>query len=230
MADAKSITAVPAARMRQVFLRWRGGIGCRVSFFMMAALILVAALVGAFFFWEGEKNLDAEIRGRTFTAARQLSALIAEDIITGNRRDLYKKVSLPFAANEDAQAGSVLLYQMVYDSNCDLLIGSTPTDVFFNRDSYFYTLPVEKKKEWENVALKCDVSQTHAPVLVTSKNGVYDLTFPVLVGKEQVGFVQVGVSGEPYEKKFFGIVKKSALPFWGSFSWAWPSAESSRSL
>jgi signal transduction histidine kinase len=215
MVGAESITAASAARVRQFFLRWWGGIGCRVSFFMMAALVLVAALVGAFFFWEGEKNLDAEIRGRTFTAARQLSALIAEDIITGNRHDLYKKLTLPFAANEDAQSGSALLYQMVYDNNCDLLIGSTPTDVFFNSDSYFYTLPGEKKKERENVALKCDLSQTHSPVLVTSKNGVYDLTLPVMVGKERVGFVQVGVSGEPSQKKFFGIVNKSAVALLG---------------
>ena len=69
MAGAKSIAAASAARVRQFFLRWWGGIGCRVSFFMMVALVLVAALVGAFFFWEVGKNLEAEFRGRTFTAA-----------------------------------------------------------------------------------------------------------------------------------------------------------------
>ncbi len=62
MAEGKSITSAFAAYARQVTSGWWGGIGCRVSFVMTMALVLVAALAGAFFFWEGELNLDIEIR------------------------------------------------------------------------------------------------------------------------------------------------------------------------
>ncbi len=84
---------------------------------------------GVFFFWEGEKNLDIEIRGRAMYVARELAALSADDIITENRFGLYKKLIPPFAANEEVLSGGALLYQMIYDHNCDLLIGSTATEI-----------------------------------------------------------------------------------------------------
>jgi hypothetical protein len=94
MADAKSIISARAARRRRVTFRWWGGIGFRVSFFMMVALILVAALVGAFFFWEGKKTLDAEIRGRALYIGRELSALTRRHHYR-NRLNFPKK--FPFA-------------------------------------------------------------------------------------------------------------------------------------
>ncbi len=131
MADGKSISSTFASFMRQVFSGWWGGIGCRVSLFMTGALVLVAALAGAFFFWEGQKNLDIEIRGRALYVARELAALTGDDIITGNRFELYKKLTPPFTANEGIPSGGALLYLMIYNHTCDLLIGSTATEVFF---------------------------------------------------------------------------------------------------
>ncbi len=215
MADAKSIISTFAARVRQAaFWRW-GGIGCRVSFFMMATLILVAALVGAFFFWEGKKALDAEIRGRAMYVARELAASTADDIITGNRFELYKKLSPPFDANEEAPSDRALLYLMIYNHNCDLLIGSTATKVFLNNDSYFYTLPLGESTLRDDLVLNCGSKQTREPFFVIKKRGVYDLTLPVLSGNEPVGFVRVGISEQRYEEKFFGIVKKSAAALLG---------------
>jgi hypothetical protein len=132
MADVQSITSTFAAIPRQVTFRRWSGIECRVSLFMMVALVLVAALVGAFFLWEGEKNLAREIRGGTMYVARELAALTADEIITGNRFGLYKKLTPLFAANEEILSGGALLYMMIYNHNCDLPIGSAPTEVSFN--------------------------------------------------------------------------------------------------
>ncbi|MGE5174463.1 MAG: ATP-binding protein [Betaproteobacteria bacterium] len=181
----------------------------------MATLILVATLVGAFFFREGKKALDAEIRGRAMYVARELAALTADDITTGNRFGLYKKLSPSFDANEESPSDRALLYLMIYNHNCDLLIGSTPTGVFLNNDSYFYTLPRGENTLRDDLVLDCGSRQTHEPFFVIKKRGVYDLTLPVLSGNEPVGFVRVGISQQRYEEKFFGIVKRSAAALLG---------------
>src|SRR5574341_1615518 len=156
MADAKSITSRLKPRLRRVaFWRW-GGIGLRVSFFMTIALALVAALVGTFFFWEGKQNLDAEIRGRALYVARELAALTADDIITGNRPEIYKNLSPPFTAHEDTLSGSALLYLMVYNHRCELIMGNTASEVFLGNGSSFYTLPPEKSTARDGAALNCD--------------------------------------------------------------------------
>lgn len=145
MAEGKSILSAFAAYAHQVTSGWRGGIGCRVSFVMTMALVFVAALAGAFFFWEGEQNLDIEIRGRAMIhVARELAALTADDIITGIRFELYKKLTPPFTACKEILSRGTLLYLMIYNHNCDLLIGSTAPEIFINRGLYFYTLPSGK--------------------------------------------------------------------------------------
>ncbi len=209
MADVNNILPAFFARVRLAFSRWWGGIGRRISFFMTTALILVATLMGAFFFWEGEKAIDAEIRGRALVAARELAALTAEDVVAGNRFELYKKLSPSFAAAEDTRAGKALLYAMIFNSSCDLLIGSTASEVFFGSESYFYTLPSGKGRVKDDAVLAC-VPAPQAPTYVMKKNGVCDLTLPIRSGRELVGYVRVGVSGDLYEKKILTIMKKSA--------------------
>ncbi len=117
MAKGKSITSPFAVYARQATSGWWGGIGRRGSFVTMMALVLVAALSGTFFFWEGEKNLDIEIRGRAMYAAGELAALTVDDIITGNRFELYKKLPPPFSANEEILSRGALLNLTMYDQN-----------------------------------------------------------------------------------------------------------------
>lgn len=215
MTDGKGIISSAMARLRQAAFWWWGGIGRRVSFFMTVAFVLVAALVGVFFFWEGKRALDAEIRSRALYVAKELAALTAEDIITGNRSELYKKVSSPFTANEDSLSGIALLYLMIYNHNCNMLIGSTATEIFFNSDSYFYTLPSGNSTVRDEVFLRCEPKQLSDAVFQINRSGVYDLTLPVLSGSERVGFIRVGISGQRYERKFSAIMKKSAVALLG---------------
>ncbi len=192
MADVESITLTFAAILRQVTFRGWGGIGCRVSFFVMVALVLAVALVGAFFSREGGKTLDMEIRGRAMYVARELTAFTADDSITGNRFELYKKLTPPFAANEEILSGGSFLFLKICKHHCDLLIGSTPTEVFFDSDSYYYTLPDGRNANRDDAEVNGELTQTREPYFVINKHRVYDLSFPVIAGNEKAGFVQAG--------------------------------------
>jgi len=215
MADANSITSRLKSRLGQGdFWRW-GGIGLRVSLLMTVALVSVAALVGAFFFWEGKQHLDAEIRGRALYVARELGALTADDIITGNRPEIYRKLSPPFTANEDSLSRSSLLYLMVYNHQCELIMGNTASEVFLDRGSSFYTFPSANSVVRDEGALSCDPRSITGPVFHVKQSGVYDLILPVLMGVERVGFVRVGISGQPYERQFVDVMKKAAVALLG---------------
>jgi signal transduction histidine kinase len=215
MADIKNRISMAAAPLRRTIGRWWGGIGCRISLLMSAALILVAVLVGAFFFWQGKNALNAEIRSRALYVAKVLSTLTVNDIITGNRIEIHKKIAAAFTSNDEAQSGSDLLYLMIYDHKCDLLIGSTASEVFFDRSSYFNALPSAKRNEIEEVSISCKAEEMNAPVFILKKTGVYDLTHPVMAGNELVGFIRVGISGQRYLERFSEIVKKAAIAMLG---------------
>ncbi len=210
MVPVKNIFVSVFERVRQAASLWWGGIGCRITFFMSSALILVTVLGGAFFFWQAKKVLDQEIRGRAFYLAKDLTALTADDIITANRFEIYKKITSPFSANEDTTSGTDLLYIMVYRHNGELLIGSSSTEVFFDSDSYFYTMPSGRNTIKDEVPFNCEATKVNEPVFQVKATGVYDLIYPVVAGGEKIGFIRVGLSGERYVNRFSAIVKKAA--------------------
>ncbi len=215
MADIKNILSRLTKRIQDVGERWWGGVGCRVSFFMSAALILVAVLVGAFFFWQGEKALDAEVRGRALYVAKDLSVLTVDDIITGNRLGIYKKLLPPFAADEDTLSGSDLSYIMVYNHNGKLLIGSSATEVFLDRDPYFHIIPFDKRVVPTDTELSSEATRTQKPFFALKNPGICDLTFPVMSGSARVGFIRVGISGQRYSEKFSNIFKRGVFALFG---------------
>ena len=212
MADIKNLVYLLAERWRQKAAPWWGGIGCRISFFMVVALILVAALVGTFFFWEGRNAIDAEVRNRALYVGRELSALTVDDIITGNRYDIYKKIDPAFQANDESSTDSDLLYLMVYKHTGELLVGSNAREVFFDSDSYFYTLPSENKTVHEEATLSRKVmTESNEPVFHLKDTGIYDLILPVMAGNDRVGYIRIGIAGQWYAKKFFGFLKRAGV-------------------
>lgn len=204
-----------AGPMRQTIGRWWGGIGCRISLLMSAALILVAVLAGVFFFWQGKNALNAEIRSRALYVAKVLSALTVDDVITRNRNEIHKKIEPAFTSNDEAHPGSDLLYLMIYDHKCDLLIASTATEVFFGRGSYPGPLPSARINAMEEESIGCKAEEMNASVFVLKKTGVYDLINPIMAGNELVGFIRVGISGQRYAERFSEIVKKAAVAMLG---------------
>ena len=176
---------------------------------MTVALVLVATLIGAFFFWEGEEVIDAETRGRALVVAREVAALTADDVALGNRFELSKKLSPFFAADNHSLAGRSLLYAMLFDRTCAPLIGSMASGAFYDRTA-FSTLPGRKSAPSDDTVFSCVPAQVDEPAVVMQQGGVCDLTLPILSGRNLVGYVKVGVSGELYRKKIFAIMKKSA--------------------
>lgn len=215
MADIKNKVILSLERIHNAAARWWGGVGCRVSFFMSTALILVSVLVGAFFFLQGRKALDGEIRGRALYVAKDLSASILDDVLTGNKLDIYKKLAPPFVANEGTPSGSDLLYIMVYAHDGEFLIGSSATEAFFTNESYFFTLPSGNRTVLSDVPLKAEALRIHEPLFTLKKPEIYDLTFPVMAGRERAGFVRVGISGQRYSEKFAGIMIRAAVALFG---------------
>lgn len=193
----------------QQSVRWWGGIGCRVSFFMSTALVLVAFLVGSFFFWQGKRALEEEIRGRALYVAKNLSALTADDIEAENKQAIYRKITPTFPANENTSSGSDLLYIIVYKHTCEMLVGSSATEVFSASDSYFYTIASRSHVIKERVPLRCEATQSNGPLFQYKKSGVYDLIFPVMSGNRKIGYIRVGLSGQSFTDRFSTVMKKA---------------------
>jgi len=216
MTDTRNILSFLAEWVRRAIARWWGSVGCRVSFFMSAALVLVAVLVGAFFFWQEKKALDAEMQGRSLYMARDFSALAADDIITGKKLELYKKLKPHFAVHDDTSYGGDLLYIMVYNHKGELLIGSNAAGAFSNSDSSLTTFPSGNRLVLNDVTLSPEARQTQGPHFI-KKPEICDLTVPVFAGNERVGFVRVGISGQKYQKKLSEIAKQAVIALLGIF-------------
>ena len=215
MAEKNNIGIRILARMHQIAPRWWGGVGCRVSFFIAVALMLVSFLVGLFFYREGTAMLDAEIRSRALSVSREISSLTMDDVITENRSNLHRKLTPLFASEDESQTGSDLLYIILYRQDGSLIIGSSASATFFNSDSYFYTLPSGNTRMIDDVALSPVMKKTTVPVFLFTRAGVYDLTAPIMAGQGRVGFVRVGVSSQRYAERFTGLAKKASVALIG---------------
>lgn len=212
MTDIKHITSFIVERWMRLFASWWGGVRCRISFFMILALFLVAALVGTFFFFEGKNAIDAEIRSRALFVARELSALTVDDIITANRLEIYKKMAPVYLADSEASSGSGLLYLSVYNHHGELLVGSNTREAFFDAQSYFYTRSSGPAPVRDVIPLDREV-MLHGtePVFFLKESGIYDLLLPVMAGSDRIGFIRVGISGQWYSTKFSGFVKRAGI-------------------
>lgn len=215
MVGGNGMISPAMTRLRQAAIWWWGGIGRRVTFFMTVALMLVVALIGTFFFREGENALDSEIRRRALYVAKELAALTAVDIVTGNKSELAKKVSPSFTANDDTLSGSTLLYLLIYNHQCEILIGSTPKEVFYGSGPHSYTFSSGNGFVRDEIDLKCEPARVMAPDFQIKKNGVYDLALPVLSGSKSVGFIRVGISSQWYRQQFSGVMKRFAVALAG---------------
>ena len=210
MTVTKNILSILSEWIHRTVARWWGSVGCRISFFMSAALLLVAVLVGAFFSWQEKKALDVELRDRALYMVRHLSALTMDDIRAGSKLDVYKKLKPHFAANENTSYGGDLLYIIVYNHNGEFLIGSNAEGEFLNSDSAFYTFPPGNRIVLSDVTLDREARQTPGPHFI-KKPDICDLTVPVLAGSERVGFVRIGISGQRDAKKISVITKQAVI-------------------
>jgi signal transduction histidine kinase len=214
MADSKNILSFLSAWIHRATARWWGSVGCRVSFFMSAALLLGAMLVGAFFFWQEKTALDAEIQEKALHEAKDFSALTVDDIVIDSKIELTKKLKSHFVASKDPYDGD-LLYIMVYNHNGEFLAGSSATEIYSNSGPFFYTLPSGTRTVLTDALLGPEGKHIQSTLYLLKPSGVYDLTLPVVRGRDRVGFVRVGISGQRYEKKLFGITRQAVIALLG---------------
>jgi signal transduction histidine kinase len=185
-----------ASWVRSFSSRWWDGIGCRVAFIMSLAILLVSVFISAFLLWEGTRYRESEIRARALFIGGYYSSLAAEDIITGDRQELYRKLTPAFLSQGDVSRD--LLYLRVYDSLGHFLTGSIPRGR--NEDRSF----AEKD-------LDSDLVSSVVPRFQLVGKGVYDLVMPVVIDDARVGFVKVGISRQGFQQQFGDVTKKAVI-------------------
>ena len=185
-----------AYRARSFTSIWWGGIGCRVSFIMSLAILIVSVFISAFLLWEGTRSRESEIRGRALFIGGYFSALATEDIISGDRRELYRKLLPAFLSQ--GYVSRDLLYLHVYDRKGQFLTGSMP------RGHDEEGLSAEKY-------LAGDVVSSPEPRFQLVGKGVYDLVMPVLIDDVRVGFVKVGISRQGFQQQFGDVTRKAVI-------------------
>jgi signal transduction histidine kinase/HAMP domain-containing protein len=219
MADEQGKITAAFKQTRQVVSRWWSsrGIELRVSFFMTAALILVSALVGVFFLWEGTKALNLEMRGRALFLSTELAAYTEADIRTKNTAVIRKKILQYFTAHKETLSSNSLLYLIAYDEKCVVLAGRTTSEIITSNSSFHYTLPAGNGVGFEEGVFRCELPQPLEPLFLAKKNGLYELTIPVLRKGLVAGFVRVGMYGQQYGQEFSVIMKKGGVALFGIF-------------
>ncbi len=190
-----------ADKVRQTASQWWGGVGCRVSFLMSLALLLVAVLIGTFLLWEGRRAHDAEIRSKAFSIASYFSRLAVDDIITENQYELYRKTLPAFATGEGPDKVQDLLYLAVYNRYGQLLFGKTPDGIIAAND------PAKRAGQDRAVSVvpqRIDVGSptSSASLFLRLNDRVYDFTLPVRVDDVFVGFVKLGLSAQRVQQRF----------------------------
>ncbi len=185
-----------ASRARSFSSLWWGGIGCRVAFIMSSAILLVSVFISVFLLWEGTRSRESEIRSRALFIGGYFSALVADDIITGDRHELYRNLTPAFLSQGDVSRD--LLYLRVYDRSGRFLVGSMPRDHNEDRSS--------AEKSLESYAVS-----SVEPRFQLAGSGVYDLVMPVLIDGARVGFVKVGISRQGFQQQFGDVTKKATI-------------------
>ena len=203
----QGIFSAVLTRTRPVLGWWRG-VGARVAFFMSVALLLVAVLVGAVFYWQGKAALDTEIKSRALYVARHLATLTVDDIITRNSYEIYKKILPAFITYDGTVSDQDLLYVLVYNRDGDLMVGRTANEIIssFAPRSLRGSLP--RNRPPAERALGDAARQRSDPSFILSGKGVYDLTFPIPVAGKNAGFIRIGISGKSHAERFSGLAKK----------------------
>ncbi|NTW58779.1 MAG: HAMP domain-containing protein [Nitrospirae bacterium] len=173
---------------------WWGGIGCRVAIIMSLAVLVVSVFISAFLLWEGSRSRESEIRSRSLFIGGFFSALAAEEIITGDRRGLDRKLTPAFLSQGNVSRD--LLYLRVYDRVGRFLTGSMPRGHNEDRSS------AERD-------LDSDVVSSVEPRFQLVGKGVYDLVMPVVIDDARVGFVKVGISRHGFQQQSGNVTKKA---------------------
>lgn len=215
MAWIQKILSRAEARLR-TYSRWFGSIGCRVSFFMSLAILLVAALVGAFFYATGKDEVDKEIRRRALYIAGHISVLTADDVITRNAYEVYKKIIPAFLSADTSPTQSDIIYISVYDNKGDLIVGRAGRSIITpDAAKKPISLPPGAPILWQSP--DDGAMKSLEPTFAISSEGVYDLTYPIVIASNAVGYIRIGLSGRLDNERLSIFARRGLAAFAGVF-------------
>ncbi len=216
MAETQNILTALIAKMRLAATQWWGGIGCRISFFFSLALFLVAALIGMFFLHEGRAAIDAEVRGRALYVGRYFSALMSDDIIEGNALEIHKKLLPAFLAHDRQPTSSDLVYVIVYNRSGNVIAGRTFDSVITPKSAVNISGHANSGTfSGPGDSMDTSARELRGPRFQKDAQGIYDLTMPVIVGGDRIGFLRIGLSSQWRFERFSGFMNKALVVMLG---------------
>ena len=191
--------------------QWIGSIGCRVSFFMIAALLLIAAMIGACFYLEAQKKLDNDIRESASNAAQKLAVLAANDLASGRSKNLVRILSSFFIAHESVPTESIYRYVLFYDRNRTVVAGRWNSGLPSDSQETLVDSQPQPSLRGLKLLLAFLASLKSYPAAALIGAGIYDINLPVEVHGQHVGYVRVGVSGYSESNRYSVTVKRATV-------------------
>ena len=187
-------------RISMFWTQWWGGVGCRISFMMSLAIVLVVALLGSFLLWEGRRNQQAELHNRLSFIGSYFSSLAVDDILSEDRKALYEKLSPAFLARGSIAAD--LAYVIVYNRTGHILVANAPRDMITTDLGRIDLL---------SVTSAVTIFKQSNPLPNPGGGTTYEMTMPVLKGDVRVGYVRIGISGRSTEELFDDVTKHAII-------------------
>jgi len=193
--------AAAAGYVRDTVFHWWGGIGCRVAFTMLLAILLVSSFIGAYLLSEGKRGQESEMRGRALYIGSYVAALAVDDLVREDRQALQRKLAPAFLAQGEASRD--LLYLVVLDREGRVLAGNASARMAVPSGHAGDVQATEMPGPPPPMATEPRFSQPVA--------GTLEVLIPVLAGNVRVGQVKVGISGGRFERQFGDVTKKVLL-------------------
>lgn len=184
-------------RARTVLHQWFGSIGCRVSFFMAAALIIVTGLVGVAFYLQ-ERSARAELlRLRGDRIAADLARGIGQAAGPGARHAIARMVRSLYDSHEkdDEGASSDLEYVIVYTRDGELIAAGDDERLVVESAAFREAGGRTAKAFPGVIGPDTRTRAAGGADVITARPDLYDVVVPVPAEGAEGGFVRVGVSG-----------------------------------
>jgi len=196
----RHIAAAAAGYTRATVFRWWGGIGCRVAFIMLLAILLVSSFIGAYLLSEGKRGQESEMRGRALYIGSYVAALAFDDLVREDRQALQRKLALAFLAQGEASRD--LLFLVVFDRDGRVFAASASPGT---------AVPSGHAGEGQaETPGPAQVMET-VPRFSRPVAGTLEVLIPVLAGDVRAGSVKVGISDGRFDQQLREVTKKVLL-------------------
>jgi signal transduction histidine kinase len=185
--------------MLPIRTQWWGSIGCRISFMMSLAILLIVVTLGTFLVREGRREQQAEVRSRLLFIGSYLSSLTVDDIRDDDRNALHRKLSLPFLAEPNALSG--LAYLVVYNKEGKLLATNAPQRGVLTGE--------QTGASWSG--FDSSVLNRTGSSFEHRGSGIYEMIMPVTEGNARIGYVKIGTTSRSAQERLDEVTRNAII-------------------